>query len=164
MLEKVLEFFNTVNDPYEIRHRIKDDPNFSTPSTSGYGISLSVAKRILEARDNLPGGRFDSIQQIDDVKGMGAVTLHNILYSFWTGTQDFMMIKSDLSFDVLVTPGKWGSRGAGDGQFNDPRGIAVDGEGNVYVGDRNNNRIQKFRPDYVRIKSILIYLVGIKDY
>ncbi len=38
----------------------------------------------------------------------------------------------------------WGSYGTGDGQFNYPSGIAVDGNRNVYVADTNNNRIQKF--------------------
>ena len=40
---------------------------------------------------------------------------------------------------------KWGSMGSGDGQFNLPRGVAVDGSGNVYVADQNNSRIQKFK-------------------
>ena len=39
---------------------------------------------------------------------------------------------------------KWGSFGSGDGQFNQPRGVAVDGSGNVFVDDTGNNRIQKF--------------------
>ena len=39
---------------------------------------------------------------------------------------------------------KWGSSGIGDGQFERPRGIAIDSSGNVYVADSNNNRIQKF--------------------
>ena len=38
----------------------------------------------------------------------------------------------------------WGSRGAGDGQFIRPYAVAVDGEGNVYVADTNNQCIQKF--------------------
>ncbi|MFQ5811810.1 MAG: flippase activity-associated protein Agl23 [Anaerolineae bacterium] len=38
----------------------------------------------------------------------------------------------------------WGSQGKGNGQFQDPRGIAVDEAGNVYVADSGNHRIQKF--------------------
>ena len=40
--------------------------------------------------------------------------------------------------------GMWGSEGTGDGQFNRPHGIAVDSDGNVYVADSGNDRIQKF--------------------
>ncbi len=37
-----------------------------------------------------------------------------------------------------------GLAGAGNGQFSDPRGVAPDPSGNVYVSDTVNNRIQKF--------------------
>ena len=38
----------------------------------------------------------------------------------------------------------WGSRGTGQGQFNIVHGIAIDGQGNVYVGDEGNKRVQVF--------------------
>src|SRR5438309_81191 len=39
---------------------------------------------------------------------------------------------------------QWGSTGAADGNFEEPRGVAVDGSGNVFVADPGNNHIQKF--------------------
>jgi len=41
----------------------------------------------------------------------------------------------------------WGSKGAGQGQFNSVRGIALDAQGNVYVADAGNKRIQVFDGD-----------------
>jgi hypothetical protein len=38
----------------------------------------------------------------------------------------------------------WGSRGTATGQFNTPHTMATDAQGNVYVGDRGNRRIQVF--------------------
>ena len=39
---------------------------------------------------------------------------------------------------------QWGSYGSGNGQFDDPIGVATDAAGNVYVADTDNHRIQKF--------------------
>ena len=41
----------------------------------------------------------------------------------------------------------WGSYGSGEGQFKTPHAIAVDANGNVYVADRGNKRIQVFDND-----------------
>src|SRR5262249_42745931 len=38
----------------------------------------------------------------------------------------------------------WGSRGTANGQFNLPHNITSDREGNIYVADRGNARIQVF--------------------
>ena len=41
---------------------------------------------------------------------------------------------------------EWCAWGAGAGQVNEPMAIAINNDGVVYVADRANNRIQKFRP------------------
>ena len=47
---------------------------------------------------------------------------------------------------VIAPERQWGGPGAGDGQFAEPRGLAVDGRGNLYVADTKNSRIQVFDP------------------
>jgi len=39
-----------------------------------------------------------------------------------------------------------GGTGAGKGEFDSPRGIAADRNGNIFVADTNNGRIEKFSP------------------
>jgi DNA-binding beta-propeller fold protein YncE len=43
--------------------------------------------------------------------------------------------------------GRWGSQGSAVGQFNQPRGVALDRAGNIYVADTLNNRVQKLSAD-----------------
>lgn len=52
--------------------------------------------------------------------------------------------KFDRSGKFLLS---WGKKGAGDGEFNLPHAIRIDSKGRVYVGDRENNRIQVFDQD-----------------
>ncbi|MBF0457690.1 MAG: hypothetical protein HQK99_07325 [Nitrospirae bacterium] len=53
---------------------------------------------------------------------------------------------------------KWGSYGAGDGQFhNGPYGIAVDSSGYVYVTDTNGGRVEKFTSDGTFLRSRLYH-------
>jgi tripartite motif-containing protein 71 len=40
----------------------------------------------------------------------------------------------------------WGKAGSGRGEFAEPRGLATDAQGNLYVADSKNNRIQKLSP------------------
>jgi DNA-binding beta-propeller fold protein YncE len=51
--------------------------------------------------------------------------------------------------DAFAPPflGEFRVPGRDAAHFNDPRGVAVDGEGNLYVADSGNNRIAVFQPD-----------------
>ena len=44
----------------------------------------------------------------------------------------------------IKTWGKWGS---GDGEFDQPHALAIDSRGRLFIGDRNNNRVQIFDQD-----------------
>jgi DNA-binding beta-propeller fold protein YncE len=50
----------------------------------------------------------------------------------------------------------WGDRGSGPGQFNTPHAIATDVQGNAYVADRGNHRIQVFDNDGNVLRQIVI--------
>ena len=50
----------------------------------------------------------------------------------------------------------WGDRGKEPGQFNTPHSIATDANGNVYVADRGNHRIQVFDGDGKFLRQITI--------
>ena len=47
-----------------------------------------------------------------------------------------------------------GGKGTGKGQFDNPRGLAVDSAGNIFVADTNNGRIEKFSPNGTYITNI----------
>jgi sugar lactone lactonase YvrE len=42
---------------------------------------------------------------------------------------------------------EWGRRGSGKGELSEPHTIAIDSRGRLFVGDRENNRIQIFDQD-----------------
>lgn len=54
------------------------------------------------------------------------------------------VVKFNKSGEFLMA---WGEKGTGAGQFNLPHAVQVDAEGSVFVGDRENNRIQVFDAD-----------------
>jgi hypothetical protein len=51
------------------------------------------------------------------------------------------VVKFDSSGNYLT---QWGGYGSGNGQFDEPVGIAVDSGNNVYVVDTGNCRVEKF--------------------
>lgn len=57
---------------------------------------------------------------------------------------------------------QWGSRGTEPGQFNILHTIANDAQGNIYIGDRTNRRIQVFDPEGkpLRIMTIDVPFTG----
>ena len=55
--------------------------------------------------------------------------------------QNARVLKFDSTGKFIKAWGKWGN---GDGEFDQPHALAFDSKGLLYVGDRNNNRVQVF--------------------
>jgi len=53
-----------------------------------------------------------------------------------------------------------GGRGTGKGQFDSPRGIAVDAKGNILIADTNNGRIEKFSPTGTFLSTLATDRIG----
>ncbi len=48
------------------------------------------------------------------------------------------------AFSDWTYGGQWGSLGSGNGQFNAPHGAACAPDGNIFVADGSNHRVQYF--------------------
>jgi sugar lactone lactonase YvrE len=54
------------------------------------------------------------------------------------------VLKFDKSGKLIKS---WGKLGSADGEFDQPHALAMDSRGRLFVGDRNNNRVQIFDQD-----------------
>jgi len=59
------------------------------------------------------------------------------------GDADVTAIPS-ISNEPYIVTAKWGGKGSGEGEFLSPMDMALDSNGNIYVVDSENHRIQKF--------------------
>jgi hypothetical protein len=106
------------------------------------------------------GRRPDPVFQLSNMPGAGAFSGANRKYEFdretdiaWDqqgnffvpdGYNDARVVKYDKNGHFIKSVG---TRGAGNLQFSTPHTIATDFQGNVYVGDRGNARVQVLNND-----------------
>ncbi len=80
-----------------------------------------------------------------DIKSVGEDVVTERGFDIGTTTNYGTTIKENGNFGgSFGYVSKFGSYGSGNGQFEGPRSIAFDSNGNIYVADRLNHRIQKF--------------------
>jgi len=61
-----------------------------------------------------------------------------VIYADWENNR-VVVFAPDGSFGA-----QWGTLGSGPGQFSGPTGVTADAQGNIFVFDRDNARVQKF--------------------
>jgi predicted membrane-bound mannosyltransferase/DNA-binding beta-propeller fold protein YncE len=99
--------------------------------------------------DIAPVGEATLLAELPDagLQGLAAAPDGTLYIADAAGHQ---VVQLGMEGEVL---GRWGSYGAGPGEFNAPGDVAVDEEGNVYVADTWNHRIQKFSADGTHLLS-----------
>jgi len=101
----------------------------------------------------LGDGQFDNVKGliIDLFGNLYIVDLNNHRIQKFDSNGNFLLKWGSFCFQPFAIPGPTcvdpdglGPLAIGDGQFNNPDTVAVDGSGNIYVGDGGGRRIQKF--------------------
>ena len=118
-----------------------DNQTFTTtscpppPPPSIPEVSTLAASSVGQTSVTLSGKFTDGDGDLDTG---GLITSRGFEYGL---TTSYGQTFSENKNEVILS---FGSFGAGNGQFDNPGGVATDLSGNIYVGDINNNRVQKF--------------------
>jgi hypothetical protein len=80
----------------------------------------------------------------------GLLIVGETLYACATNLHQVQMFSTITSQYI----GQFGSNGSGEGQFNQPRGMAYDGKGHILVADCGNGRVQVFTIDGTFVQVI----------
>ncbi len=115
------------------------------------GIGVTKEKRVafldpptgvlyIVSLDGAPGRMVKSYKIPDSYypRGLFLDSQEGILYVADTG--EGRVVKCNLNGEIL---NRFGKHGSSKGQFSDPQGLTVDGDGNIYIADTGNFRIQK---------------------
>ncbi len=102
----------------------------------GGGFELCTSACFAGTPDVTPGA-FASPE------GVTVDAFDNVYVSEFFGDQRVQVFSTEGD----LTGVSWGSFGSGNGQFDRPTALAASNAGEIYVSDRDNNRIQKFDPD-----------------
>jgi DNA-binding beta-propeller fold protein YncE len=115
---------------------------FEYGTTTSYGTKLPISSKAI-------GSGTNDVKVNEMATGLtpGTTYHYRIVAKSTVGTTP----GADLTFTTPATPPSYsfsfGSEGSGNGQLFLPLALARDSEGNIWVADAFNNRVQKFNPE-----------------
>ncbi|HLF28600.1 MAG TPA: 6-bladed beta-propeller [Anaerolineae bacterium] len=142
---------NSVPAPAHLRPRRPEPPVVIQTTTvdlsSQYGEAMRTSQR---------AGCIVSILVLLIIVGVTAVVLFSTQNTITTALDQVGQVVNDLPIGATPEPAvsptpafaeavlEFGGEGSGPGLFDDPRYIGVDADGNIYVADFDDGRVQKF--------------------
>ncbi|MCB1062095.1 MAG: prolyl oligopeptidase family serine peptidase [Verrucomicrobiae bacterium] len=136
------EFLRSFGDGfYDSTHFLRRDPDgllWTTDNKNHTVLALDASGKVLRTygERNVPGKDARHFDRPADIAFGTGGTLFVA-----DGYGNSRVAKFDPSGELLL---EWGEKGTGDGEFDLPHAIRIDSKGLVYVGDRENDRIQVF--------------------
>jgi len=144
---------------FAFAHAVRVDPQdniWAVDEGTNMVIKFNPAGRVTMVL----GRRPEAVEELTNFTGQGAYSGANKPYSFnrptdvaWDkdgnifvadGYGDSRVVKYDKNGRFIKSAG---TRGSGQGQLNLPHTLATDAQGNVYIGDRSNARVQVWDND-----------------
>jgi hypothetical protein len=128
-------------------------PNDTKPGTfnavHGVQVDPMTRKVYVTDRENHRFQVFDENGKYLDQFSTGEPSTPQVLYlaadrNLWTADNDTSkIVKYDIEGHYLYS---WGSKGEWPGALWNVHGMSVDSDGNLYLAEVNNGRLEKFRP------------------
>ena len=113
-----------------------------------YGLTASYGSKAPASAESIGSGKED-VAVSKQVKGLEPATTYH--YRVVATNEIGTTYGADRTFATQGDPPtftfSFGSSGTGNGQLNKPSRVAVDSEGNLWVTDELNNRVQHFSPE-----------------
>jgi sugar lactone lactonase YvrE len=117
-------------DPWKVYHLLKENDI----KYVAYDNAIQQAQFIKRPNKELYATYFPKVHDAEKYNGM-------VIYRVPDTAPPNLAALPEAVSDMFE-----GGRGTGKGEFDFPTGIAVDRNGNVFVADTNNGRIEKFSP------------------